>query len=116
MLIFPQAMKRLRSNKHALHVLKDASPKLRKAILQSGDDELIKTIIECVINTLNGNHKISGELKQKLCKYKNCFRKLVHAKTSLKKKRKIIIQKGGFLIPLLGSILSGVIGSLINRK
>lgn len=109
-------MKRLRSHKHTLQVLKNANPKLRKAILESGDDELIKTIIECVINTLNGNHKISTQVKQKLCKYKNCFRKLIQPKISLKKKRKIIIQKGGFLLPLLGSILSGVIGSLINRK
>lgn len=108
-------MKRLKSNKHFLHILKNANPKVRKAILQSADDDLIKALLECVINTLNGNHSLSGKEKSKLCKYKNCFRNLANPKISLKKKRKILIQKGGFLIPLLGSILSGLVGRLLAK-
>lgn len=107
-------MKRLKLNKHFLHILKYARPKLRKAILENADDELIKTLLEIVVNTLNGNHKVTKSIKSKLSKYKHCFRKLACTKVPLKKKRKIIVQTGGFLSILLPSLLSGLIGKLIN--
>jgi len=32
-------------------------------LLASADDDLIKAIVECAINTLNGNHKLSRDEK-----------------------------------------------------
>jgi hypothetical protein len=40
-------------------VLKNAKPKLRKAILSNCNKELINTISECVLNLLNGNLKLT---------------------------------------------------------
>jgi len=48
--------------------------------------------------------------------YKSRLRALVNPKVSLKNKRKLLIQKGGFIVPLLTSILSGLIGALINNS
>ena len=62
---------RLKSLLHFLHVLKDAKTQARRALLTSADDDLIKAIVECAINTLNGNHKLTKEDKGKLSKYKN---------------------------------------------
>ena len=42
-------------------------------LLTSADDDLLKAIVECAINTLNGNHKLTKEDKGKLSKYKNRF-------------------------------------------
>ena len=109
-------MNRLKSQLHFLHVLKDAKPQARRQLLISASDELIKAIIECAINTLNGNHKLSKDEKSKLCKYKNRLRALINPKITIKNKRKFLIQKGGFIVPLLTSILSGVIGSLISNN
>lgn len=109
-------MKRLKSQLHFLHVLKDAKPLARRALLTSASDDLIKVIVECAINTLNGNHKLSKEEKGKLSKYKNRLRALVNPKISFKSKRKLLIQRGGFIVPLLTSILSGVIGAIINNN
>ena len=106
-------MNRLKSQLHYLHVLKDAKPQARRAFLTSADDDLIKAI-ECAINTLNGNHELTKEDKGKLSKYKKRLRALVNPKISFKSKRKLLVQKGGFIVPLLTSILSGVIGSLIS--
>ena len=108
-------MNRLKNNKHLLHALKCAKPKLRTAILKSSDEELIKAICDCCLNTLNGNHKIEKRLKGKLSKHRNTLRKLAERGTSVKKKRALLVQKGGFLPLLLGSILSGVIGSLLGK-
>jgi len=75
----------------------------------SPDDDLIKAIVECAINTLNGNHKLTEDDKGKLSKYKNRLRVLVNPNITFKIKRKLLIQKGGFIVPLLTNFLSGVI-------
>ena len=93
-----------------------SQPQARRALLASADDDLIKAIVECAINTLNGNHKLTKDEKSKLQKYKGRLRALVSPKISFKNKRKLLIQKGGFIVPLLTSILSGVIGALINNS
>ena len=54
-----EVMNRLQSQLHFLHVLKDAKPQARRALLASAGDGLIKEIVECAINTRNGNHKIN---------------------------------------------------------
>ena len=109
-------MSRLQSQLHFLHVLKDAKPQVRRALLASADDELIKAIVECAIKTLNWNHKLIKEEKSNLKKHKNRLRALTDPKISLKSKRKLLAQKGGFIVSLLASALSGVIGSLINNN
>ena len=64
-------MNRLKSQLHFLHVLKDAKPQARRALLTFASDDLIKAIVECAINTLNGNHKLTKDEKSKFSKYKN---------------------------------------------
>ena len=68
----------------------------------------------CSINTLIGNHKLTKEDKCDLSKYKNRLRALANPKISFKSKLKLLILKGVFIVPILTSILSGVIGSLIS--
>jgi len=73
-------MNRLKSQLHFLHVLKDAKPQARRALLASAGNNLIKAIAEFAINTLNGNHKLSKEEKSKLNKYKNGLLALINPK------------------------------------
>lgn len=108
-------MKRLKENRHTLHVLKSCNPDVRKSIIKNASPELVKTLCEICINTLNGNAKISNNCKNSLKNYKSPLRQLTSPRIGLKSKKKILIQKGGFLPVLLGAILSGVIGNLIER-
>jgi hypothetical protein len=87
-------MIRLKSQLHFLHVLKDAEPQARRALLASACDELIKPIVECAINTLNGNHKLIKDEKSRFQKYKNQLRALINTNISFKSKRKLWIRKG----------------------
>jgi len=84
----------LKSQLHFLHVLNDAKPKARRSLLASASDDLIKAIAECVINILNGNHKLTKDENSKLQNCKNRLRGLLKAKISFKCKRKFLIQKG----------------------
>lgn len=108
-------MKRLKENKHILHVLKNCNSNVRKSIIKHANPELLKTLCEICMNVLNGNAKISNSCKNNLKNYKSPLRKLTSPRVGLKSKKKILIQKGGFLPVLLGAILSGVIGNLIER-
>jgi hypothetical protein len=98
-----------------LQVLRKSNPKLRKILLRNCDPEIIKTICEIAINTLNGNIKVSKNNFAEFKKHKIFLRKLACPKSSLKSKRKIIVQKGGFLPALLGTVISGVIGNLLSK-
>ena len=58
---------------------------------------------------------IREEEMGKLKKYKNRLRALIDRKISFKSKRKLLFRKGGFIVPLLASVLSGVM-SLISSN
>ena len=81
-------MIRLKSQLYFLHVLRDAKPQARHALLASANDDFIKAMVECAINTLHGNHKLTRDEK-KLLKYKSRARALVNPKVSFKNKCKI---------------------------
>lgn len=107
-------LKRLKENKYLLLVLKKAPPKLRRAILQSAPDELIRAINEIAYNILKGNHKISRKSRNDLKKYKNQLRKLIKPSRSVTTKRKVLVQSGGSFLPyLLSAVLSGIIGKIL---
>lgn len=108
-------MKRLRVHKHMLHVLKNCKPCTRKNILINGSEDLIKTLCEVCFNVLNGNAKVSSKCKNRLRKYKKVLRQLVQSGGSLSVKRKILVQRGGFLPVILSAVLSGIVGQLIDK-
>lgn len=98
-----------------LYTLTKSTPKIRNAIIKYGDKELLNVISEIALNVLNGNCAINNNTKKQLKGYKRQIRCLACSKRSVKSKRKILIQKGGFLPLLIGSVLSGVIGSLLDN-
>ena len=61
-------MNRLKSQLNFLNVLKDFKQQTMRALLASANDEPITSIVECVINMLNVNHKLTihenGKLKK----------------------------------------------------
>ena len=92
-----------------LKVLKDAKPKLRKAIIQYAPSDLLMSISEIILNMLKGVLKLTPKQKQHLSSYKKEFRTLARKDVSVNKKRKLLVQKGGgalatllpFVLPIL---------------
>ena len=98
-------MKRIKSNYHSLHALKDARPKLRRAIIANRDKKLLHSISECALNVLKGTVKLSDCKKRKLRKFKRQLRTIVDKRVPLAGKKKLIIQRGGFIVSLLSAVL-----------
>lgn len=100
-----------------LQLVQSAKPKLRKSILLNCELDFIKTIDECIYNTLKGNIPIKDSEKKKLQKYKSTLRKILKSKVGLRKKRKIISQTGGAFLPaLLAPIVAAGIVQFLNKK
>ena len=107
------AIARLRRNIPHLKQLKKASPKQRKEILTLASADLINCICDCCLNVAKGNVKISQPQKKKLVRYASSIRALSKKRQSVKKRKEILKQHGGFLPALLLPVLSAVLGTLL---
>ena len=95
-------------------MLRNAKPKLRKAILSNCNKVLVNTISESVFKVLKGNLKLA-ECQKKLENFRVQFHSVVRRRVSLSVYKKLINQRGRFLMPLLSAILPNV-ASLIFRS
>ena len=86
----------------------------RNRIIDEGGMELVHCICDCVHNVLQGNIPVNDTEKNRLKRHKECLRELVKKKT-LDKKRKHLIQEGGFLGALI-PILVGLVGKLFTGQ
>lgn len=108
--------KRVLKNIEILNLLANCKKCMRTNIIKSGSKDLIASICECIDNVLSNNAKLTPQDRQILYKYKSPLRKIIK-KSSLEKKKKILIQKGGFLqflIPIAISAISSLIGDAIT--
>jgi hypothetical protein len=106
-------MDKLKNNLEKLKVLSCCGKKNRIKILKNGDENLILCVCECILNTLNGNIQYPPKIFKKLKSVKYILRKINKLK-NINDKKKILIQKGGFLQYLLPAAIT-VITSLIEN-
>lgn len=110
---------RLIKNKDYLVMLSKSKPKMRKALITGSGREDIHSVLECILNVCNGNVHINSDDFKKLKPFNKTFKKLIDKKVKLPEKKKIIIQKGGFLQILIPAIVSGlatIISEVIKKE
>ena len=83
----------------------------KRQLIQKCDREFLDCVSECAKNVIKGNVPLKPAQLQRLRRERSNVRALALKKTSLKKKRRIL-QKGGFLGALIPPVLS-VLGSLL---
>ena len=108
-------MKSIRKCEHLLRVLQTAKPGLKKSIIKYGDKRLITAISEIILNSLSGNLVLSRSLVQKLRRHKQKLREIASHTISQKKKKKIL-QTGGFLSLILSTLLGAVLPRLFGSN
>jgi len=85
--------------------------KKRKHLLKACTKEHIYALCECAENLLVGRVPLNSKQKTKLKKHKSSMLHLVDKKVGWRKKKKLILQKGG---GLLTTILSVALPALIG--
>lgn len=86
----------------------------RAALLRTADHKFIRCICECVVNTLKGNVPLEHREKERLSKYKTTLRRIAAKQGNWKAKRKLVLQRGGFLPYIIGPILSALLTRIIG--
>lgn len=103
--------KRIEENRHFLKLLSESKIKRRRNIIKTATRGNIDALSELALNTLLGNVPLKPEHKQKLKRHRFSIRHLAKKRTSLKKRKEFLVQKGGFLPLLITPILS-ILGGL----
>ena len=98
---------RLKKQANELVYLQKARPCIRNHLITKADRSLVDCLCECADNILRGNVPLTKQQKEKRKRNKAELRVLTTKSVSLKKK-KAILQKGGFLGSLLAPIASVV--------
>lgn len=89
---------------------------IRTSIVKNADSDFTKSVCEICQNIVNGNLETGNNTnKVQLKKKLKIIKALADKKKSLKKKVKYIRQKGGFILPLLSSIVAPILGTLISN-
>ena len=105
-----------------LELLLEATPHQRKLLIEMANGDFLSLISDCCLNVLNGNVPLEPTRKKRLRKYAPTMRQLISKgdrNKSLKQKRKLMLQHGGFLPALLAPIVGlagGIIGELTGRN
>ncbi len=106
---------RLCKNLPLLKLLYKASPKQRRVILQTASDQLILSLCEIALNVLRGTIPLNTTQYRRLKKRKDEIKYGASKKITVVRKKRMINQRGGFLVPLL-SVAIPFITSLISRQ
>lgn len=114
----PKARTHSISQKNAdlLRAICHLNAKQRSALLSTVNSDLIRCICECAFNILRGNVPLDRKYKTRLRKHAPILRKLVDRRDKVSKKKKIIVQNGGFLPSLLIPIVSTVLANLLTKS
>ena len=78
----------------------------RGSILKDLEKDILRIISELSYNILYGNIPISAKQKKTLSAYKQPLMTFSRRSVRLAEKRKLLSQKGGFLLPLLAPIIT----------
>lgn len=106
---------RLAKHGDVLSVLSKASPPMRKQMIQTASKEVIDTVCECCLNVLKGTIPLSPHQKKCLGKHRHLLRQMVQKKIPVHQKKKMLVQRGGFVLPmLLGPLLKGIAGTMLG--
>jgi len=81
----------------------------RGSILRDLEKDIIRILSELSHNILYGNIPMSEKRKQTLIPYKQTLETLARRSTRLASKKKLLAQKGGFLLPLLAPLISSIL-------
>jgi hypothetical protein len=101
---------------HYLHVLLEANPKLRKAILQNSSSEQVDVLSQCCLNFLHGTFKVQPAEFERLRKKKGTIRNIANRRIKTLDRRKLLVQQGnGFLSLILPAAIS-LLSTILQRS
>ena len=97
-----------------LKMLHKAKPKMRLYLLKTFPNEVVKLLSECALNILKGNVILKKGQKARLRRHRKKLHTLADKKVTRAEKEKVI-QTGGFLPQLLGTVIGPLVAPLVQE-
>ena len=111
-------MFRLKKYQVLLSCFSSLPKEIQKTIIKNSDDKLTRLVCEICLNLEKNNIPVTGKKSKKVKQQFNIIRAFASKKKTLFKKKKYLRQKGGFILPLLASVvapfLSKIVGKVLN--
>ena len=105
----------VKKNLAIIRAFSDLPPTARREVLRCANSSLATGLCEIIYNILQGKIRLSPKHKSRFNKSKRNLRLLGYQKRlPLQRKRKLLVQSGGFLsaiLPLVASIVSGIVSA-----
>ena len=105
--------KRIKAQQPFLHLLARSGPQRRKSLLKQATKDELSSLFEICLNILKGNIPLDSKTYKKFKRQSSLLRTLSNKKVSLKRKKRLVNQKGGFIgaiakfaLPLLAGLLT----------
>jgi len=92
------------------------SEKLRKKMLSQATDDEIGAILEICVNVMRRRFKLKEAQRRRLEKHKDFLRKLHKLRSRNSVRHVLQTGNGAMFAPLIGPVLSALIGSLITSN
>jgi hypothetical protein len=99
---------RIHKHKEFLCFLQKANKKQLAALVKNADNDQIACICEIAMNVLQGNVKLQESKRRELKKYRQ-FLRFMSKKSNPISKKKVKLQRGGWILPLLISTIAPLI-------
>lgn len=93
--------KRILRNQKFLEYYLEADNIRRKSLLKGASKDQINCLSEAALNVVNKNIPVDSSTKHVLCNHQKAVCKIVNNKLSVGKRKKILVQKGGAILPLI---------------
>ena len=103
---------KLHGNYKFLDYLRNISPRRQRLLIKGADREILEAFSEVCLNLVRRNIHLTPKQIERLLPYEEDIYQLSLKRHSLIKKKQII-QKGGFLSALLGTVLPTLISTVI---
>lgn len=107
-------MKRIQKNLFLISNFEKLNKQQRREFLRYINADQLKFLSELCINLLNQNIRINNDSKKKLKTHRFKIRKLADRRVPLKKKKEII-QVGGFVGVLLSALASSAVSFALEK-
>lgn len=105
---------KVKNNIHTLNLLSKAPKKLRVAVIENSKSDLVNALCEVIHNVLEGTVKLKPDESRRLKRYHRALLEITNKSLSVDKKKKLIAQRGGFLLTLLPPALA-LLTTLLSR-
>lgn len=102
-------------NKRFLQSLHRAKGSTHRNLLKKATDGEVKTIQELALNLLHNRIPLTNKAVLKLKPKKRLIRALANKRTTIKHKRKLLVQKGGAILPFLIPAILSFLGSQLGN-